>query len=162
MAPTMSCPKCDAPLVRVTTDHAVFWRCESCRGTAIGVDALRRTFARYQINALWCRAREAQGSPAAACPSCRNQMIEVAATDRPEPRIEVCRICHFLWFDVDELAALTPLPPKVQTEPPELPAEARQAIAVAEVELINRRAERDEVAEEFWWQLVRLLSLPLR
>jgi Zn-finger nucleic acid-binding protein len=38
-------------------------------------------------------------------------MIEVAATTEPEPRIDVCRLCHFVWFDADELARFTPLPP---------------------------------------------------
>jgi Zn-finger nucleic acid-binding protein len=163
-AATMSCPKCDAPLGRVTTSHGVFWRCDGCRGTAIGLEALRRTFARDQINALWRRAREAQGSPAAACPSCRNQMIEVAATAQPEPRIEVCRICHFLWFDADELAAFAPLPPDSAPAETPLPPEARQALALAELDLIRRKADREErrVADEFWITLAHLFSTTIR
>ena len=158
MAATMSCPKCDQPLARVTTNHAVFWRCDACRGVAIGVNALRRTFAQDQINAVWSRARDEQGSPAAACPSCRNQMIEVTATDEPEPRIEVCRICHFLWFDADELAHLTPLQPKPERAEPRLSPEARQAIAIAEVQFMASRTERDEIADEVWSQLTRMFT----
>ncbi len=160
MAGTMSCPKCDQALIRVTTDHGVFWRCDACRGVAIGVQALRRTFARDQINAVWQRAREEEGSPAAACPSCRNQMIEVTATDAPEPRIEVCRICHFLWFDADELAHFAPLPPKPPPpREPELPADAREALAMAEIDLISRRAKHAdaEVDAEIWRTFTALL-----
>ena len=83
-------------------------------------------------------------------------MIEVAATGEPEPRVEVCRICHFLWFDADELSRLKPLPPKVAAVQPELSPEARQAIAIAEVQLIARRAERDEFADEVFGQLARI------
>lgn len=87
-------------------------------------------------------------------------MIEVSATDAPEPRIEVCRICHFLWFDADELAHFAPLPPKPRTTEPELPAAARQALAIAEIELISRRADRAEaeVDAEIWRTLTRLLT----
>ena len=160
-AGAMSCPKCDQPLVRVATPHAVFWRCEGCRGTAIGLDALRRTFERGQINAVWQRARTEHGSPAAACPSCRNQMIEVAATEQPEPRIEVCRICHFLWFDADELTRLTPLPPPAQSSKQELSPDARQALAIAELELMREQSQTHGygagVAADFWSQIAQLL-----
>ena len=159
MAATMSCPKCDQPLARVIAEHGIFWRCGGCSGVAIGLDVLRRTFAREQINAVWRRAREAQGSPAAACPSCRNQMIEVAATDEPEPRIEVCKICHFLWFDADELARLTPLPPKPNAPEEEMSAKAREALAIAEVEMMGRAAQREkEATDEVWVQLVHMLT----
>ena len=160
----MNCPKCDQLLAKKTTSHAVFWRCEGCHGTAIGIDVLRRSFARDQINAMWQRARTADGSPAAACPSCRNGMIEVAATEAPEPRIEVCRICHFLWFDADELTGLTPLPPKQPPAEQTLSAEARQALAIAELDLIRRNAEREDrrVADDFWLELAQLFSRAMR
>ena len=163
-AATMNCPKCDQPLAKKTTSHAVFWRCEGCHGTAIGIDVLRRSFAREQINAMWQRARTADGSPAAACPSCRNQMIEVAATETPEPRIEVCRVCHFLWFDADELAGLTPLSPKQPPVERMLPPEVRQALAIAEVELVTQNAQREErrAADQFWIELARLFSTSIR
>ena len=92
-------------------------------------------------------------------------MIEVAATDAPEPRIEVCRLCHFLWFDADELTGLTPLPPKrALADDRALPPEARQALAIAEVELIRRNAEREErrVADEFWSTVAQLFRATLR
>jgi Zn-finger nucleic acid-binding protein len=147
-AAAMSCPKCDQPLERFAMQHGVFWRCGGCSGVAIGLEVLRRTFVREQINAVWRRAREEQGSPAAACPSCRNQMIEVAATEHPKPRIEICRLCHFLWFDAEELNRLTPLPPKPPAEQAQLSAEARQALALAEVEIMARAAQREGEADD--------------
>ena len=85
-------------------------------------------------------------------------MIEVAASDQGEPRIEVCRICHFLWFDADELAGLARLPPTGTAAEPELSPEARKALAIAEVELMGRHAERDDVAEDFWIQMARIFA----
>ena len=86
-------------------------------------------------------------------------MIEVAATAQPAPRIEVCRICHFLWFDADELAAFAPLPAVPARAETPLPAETRETLAIAELELIKRKADHDErkVANEFWDTLARFL-----
>ena len=85
-------------------------------------------------------------------------MIEVAATAQPEPRIEVCRICHFLWFDAEELAAFAPLPPKSQETEEQLSVEARQALAIAEVEVMGRAANRErEASDEVWVQVARML-----
>ena len=126
----------------------MFFGCRSCGGKALGIDVLRRTFAREQINAVWRRAISGEGTAGPACPSCRNGMVEVSATEEELPlRIDVCRLCHFLWFDGDELARLTPLPPKPATAEPELPVTARQALAIAKVELMAEQAEREERAE---------------
>ena len=85
-------------------------------------------------------------------------MIEVSATEEPEPRIEVCRICHFLWFDADELTRLTPLPPKAPAAEPQLSPEAREALAVAEVETMGRAAQREnEASDDVWGRLAHTL-----
>jgi len=114
MASTLSCPRCQQQLERTTTPHGVFYGCAGCGGKALGVDVLRRTFARDEINAVWRRAITGEGTAGRACPSCRNAMLEVSATEGEQPlRIDVCRLCHSLWFDADELVRLTPLPPNV-------------------------------------------------
>ena len=81
--------------------------------------------------------------------------------EEPEPRIEVCRICHFLWFDADELTRFTPLPQKEKPGERELAPEARQALAIAEVELAAQRAERSETGDEFLLQIARIFSATL-
>ncbi|MBA2432843.1 MAG: zf-TFIIB domain-containing protein, partial [Chthoniobacterales bacterium] len=140
--------RCHHPLGKTTSPHGVFWSCAECGGKALGMDVLRRTFARDQINAVWRRAVAGTGAPGTACPSCRNAMIEVSASHDPEPlRIDVCRLCHFLWFDAEELARFTPLPPKPAPVVEELPLEARQALALAEVKSRSQQAERHERIE---------------
>jgi Zn-finger nucleic acid-binding protein len=148
MPRSLSCPRCHQQLEKTTTPHGVFFGCPSCGGKALGVDVLRRTFAREEINAVWRRAVSSEGTAGPACPSCRNAMIEVSATADEHPlRIDVCRLCHFLWFDADELARFTPLPPKPEPAEQELPPEARQALAIAQVQLMAEQAERQEKME---------------
>ena len=43
--------------------------------------------------------------------------------------VEVCRFCHFLWFDQGELEALPRKPIERETNPRQMPVEARVAIA---------------------------------
>ena len=161
MATALSCPRCLQPLTKTTSVHGVFWSCAACGGKALGVDVLRRTFARDQINAVWRRAREGEGSSGPACPSCHNAMIEVAATPEQDPRIDVCLLCHFLWFDADELARLSPAEPKKQAAEPELSPEAKQALAILEAQQMARRVDRQVDGErniEVWRQLAELLG----
>ncbi len=148
MANKLTCPRCHQQLQKTTTAHGVFFGCPLCGGKALGLDVLRRTFARDEINAVWRRAIRSEGSRGTACPSCRNAMIEVSATSGEQPlRIDVCRLCHFLWFDADELVQLTPLPPQPAPREPELSTEARQALALAQVEMVAQQAERQERVE---------------
>ncbi|MBA3272867.1 MAG: zf-TFIIB domain-containing protein [Chthoniobacterales bacterium] len=107
MSAPLRCPTCSRELTKTTTSHGLFWSCAACGGNALGVDVLRRTFAPDQINALWRRALTGEGSLGRACPSCSNAMIEVAATSEPQPRVDVCRLCSFVWFDTEELRSFS-------------------------------------------------------
>lgn len=91
-------------------------------------------------------------------------MIEVAATDEPQPRIDVCRLCHFVWFDADELAHFTPLAAAETPAAPELPAKAREALAMLQVEQLARQEEAGSVTEppdELWKRIAALLGVPV-
>ena len=160
----MTCSKCGTPLQAVRMEHGVFWRCEQCGGRALGVNLLRRTFVREAINEVWGRATNNNGFAGRACPSCHNSMIEVAATDQPEPRIDVCRLCHFVWFDADEISHFAPLPPPAP-KPAELPQKAREAIALAKVEQLAREAEMSkwgvDPTDRWWTQVAHLFALPV-
>jgi hypothetical protein len=81
-------------------------------------------------------------------------MIEVAATDQPEPRIDVCRLCHFVWFDAEEINHFAPLPPI--SKPADLPRKARERFALARFKKMA-----SEPADNWWKQLGDFLALPM-
>ncbi|MEO5718171.1 MAG: hypothetical protein ABIR29_06325 [Chthoniobacterales bacterium] len=134
------CPSCQLPLGQVRMAHGVFWACERCGGRALSVELLRRTFTKESINPFWRRVLSDLATPGRACPCCERAMLQVALADAPDsPVVDVCRLCHFVWFDANEMAGLAPRP--VPPAQPELPAEAREALAMIEVQRIAERAE---------------------
>jgi hypothetical protein len=65
-------------------------------------------------------------------------MFEVALDSSSGIRVEVCRICEFVWFDAGETQTLQarPLP-----KPPEpLPQKVRETIALAKVQQLAEQA----------------------
>src|SRR6266536_3911360 len=100
------CPACRIPLTEIRTGNGIIWRCEKCDGRAVGLQLLRRTFTPESINPLWLHAIHNEGSSARPCPSCGNAMIEVALDSSSGIRVEVCRICEFVWFDSGETQTL--------------------------------------------------------
>lgn len=139
--------------------HGLFWRCPGCGGSALGLDLLRRTFRGEQLNDVWQRVVHEEGVLAAPCPGCGNAMREIIAAGPP---LEVCRVCHFFWFDAGELQRLSPLPAPAPA--PEMPPAARQALAIAKVQMMAE-AERDdlrgEAPDELWKRLVGYFGLPV-
>ncbi len=84
------------------------------------VELLRRMFTPDSINTLWRHAISGKEPPSArACPSCRRAMLEVALSDTDTVRVDVCRLCHFVWFDAHETESLVarPLPPREPKKP---------------------------------------------
>lgn len=145
-------------------EHGVFWACARCGGRALGVELLRRTFTNESINPLWLRAINGLGSAGRDCPCCGRTMTEVALADTPEtPAVDVCRLCHFVWFDPDELAELKPRP--LPVAPPPLPAKAREAIAMLKVKRIADEAEGSGFASaappEWWKQIAAFFGVPV-
>src|SRR5207237_3983382 len=102
-------------------------------------------------------ATQHEGRIASPCPSCGNDMFEVALDSSSEIRVEVCRICEFVWFDASETQALQarPLPkPKPQVV---LPQEAREAIALAKVQQLAEQArgsDFDSAPPDEWWKSI--------
>ena len=156
MEPELVCPACRIPLTEMRTAIGVIWRCEKCDGRAVGLRLLRRTFTPESINPLWLHAIHNEGSIARPCASCGNAMIEVALDSSSGIRVEVCRLCEFVWFDAGETqplqvrAARKPLPPR-------LPQEVRETIALAPVQQLAAQAHRsdfDSAPPEEWWKSI--------
>jgi Zn-finger nucleic acid-binding protein len=164
--PTMEtdllCPACRIPLTKMGTSTGIIWRCEKCDGRAVGLQLLRRTFTPESINPLWLHAIHNEGSIARPCPSCGNAMIEVALDSSSRIRIEVCRLCEFVWFDAGETQPLQ-VHPAPKPLPPPLPEEAREAIALATVQQLAAQAHRSDFEsaprEEWWKSIAAFLGL---
>ncbi len=110
-AAELSCPRCALRLKQVITGHGVLWACSNCGGRAVGVELLRRTFTPESINPLWLHAIRDEGPRSGPCPSCHNPMIEVQLSDTAAVKVDVCRLCHLVWFDAHEVDTLVPRPP---------------------------------------------------
>jgi Zn-finger nucleic acid-binding protein len=104
------CPACRTPLTETRTGKGVLWHCGKCNGRAVGLGLLRDTIMPESINPLWLHAIHDEGQGARPCPSCGNAMIEVALDSTSGIRVEVCRICEFVWFDAGEAQSLQPKP----------------------------------------------------
>jgi membrane associated rhomboid family serine protease/Zn-finger nucleic acid-binding protein len=157
------CPSCQQPLTEVRTSNGIFWSCEKCGGCAVGVELLRRTFTSESINPLWFHALRGEGQTGRNCPACRNPMTEVKLSGDAEIKVDVCRLCHFVWFDATEVENLVPRsvsPPK-----PELPQKAREAIALAKVEQLAEQARGTDFdsspPDESWKTIAGFLGMPV-
>lgn len=158
------CPSCQLALRQVRMEHGIFWACPRCGGRAVSVELLRRTFTRESINPFWRRVISDAAVAGRQCPCCGRAMLVVALADGPEaPLVDVCRLCHFVWFDAGEIATLQPRP--VAPAAPPMPAEAREAIAMLEIKRIADEAEGSDFAaeppDEWWKQIAAFFGVPV-
>lgn len=92
-------------------------------------------------------------------------MAEVpASTGAGLKSLDVCTVCQFVWFDRNEYAAL----PGIQKQPAwgeNLPQEARERLALLEVEAIREKARDSSIEEclpDAWWQWIPgVLGMPV-
>jgi len=154
-SPQLICPRCNVALKKVQSTGRIFWACDRCGGRAITLELLRRTFTPESINPLWLHAIRGEGTKAGPCPSCRNPMIDVQLSEDAKVDVDVCRICHMIWFDAHEMDSLSalPAPPPVDN----LSQEARELIAIEKVKAIAERArgsDFDSEPPDTWWQWI--------
>lgn len=162
------CPNCGVKLARTLAGPGVYWICPVCHGRAASVSLLRKTVPRGVVNELWQAARSGERPRVRRCPFCGNPMPEIqAAGEQYRKRLDVCVICHCVWFDPHEFEAL----PAIASAPAELPfertlpQEAREKLALLEVEAIRERAARSdtqgEAPEEWWKWIPAVLGMPV-
>lgn len=141
--------------------HGIFWACPECAGRALSVELLRRTFTNESINPFWRRVLANPPAGDRACPCCDRPMLQVALADAPaSSTIDVCRLCHFVWSDANEIAGLAPRP--LPAAPPPMPEGARRAIALLEVKRFADEAAGREAPVEWWKQIVALFGGPVK
>jgi membrane associated rhomboid family serine protease/Zn-finger nucleic acid-binding protein len=115
------------------------------------------------ISRLW-QATHSPGLPTILpCPACFKLMAGVSFTaDARSFPVDVCQRCQFLWFDGGELQSV----PKFTPPPPEkqLPQEAREALALWQVEQIRERADAasaQDLPDEGWQVMAGFLGMPV-
>lgn len=157
-----TCPRCQLPLKEVRTPRGIFWACDNCGGRAVTVELLHRTFTEESINPLWLHAIRGEGQSGGNCPQCQRPMLEVALSDRTNIKVDVCRRCHFVWFDAHEVDTLVARWPTPQ---PELPQEARELLAIEKVKQIAAAAEGGDfdsaLPDEWWKQIAACFGMPI-
>ena len=159
----LNCPVCNLLLKEVRTPVGIFWSCDHCVGRAVSVDLLRRVFTPESINPLWLRTINGQGKTGLPCPICRISMLEVQLSDAAPVKVDVCRHCHFVWFDAGETENLVPRP--VAPKSLQLPQKARETIAMFEVEHLAERGRTnalDPALPDTWWtEIARIFGMPI-
>ncbi len=133
----------------------IYWACESCGGRTVAIPVLRKVVGENPITRLWADARSAQPGEK-RCPTCRHQMFE---TTEGGLRLDVCKVCQFVWFDAREFEQM-PVATPVLTQRAELPQAAREAIALAEVQRLGESVTEDGPSEK-WQYVPAVFGLPV-
>ncbi|HEY3417104.1 MAG TPA: zf-TFIIB domain-containing protein [Armatimonadota bacterium] len=135
------CPNCGQPLQEERGAHGIQWRCSACGGRLLTIVVLRKLLLPAVIVAVWQAVWHGEGERGRRiCPECGNFLTEVRTTADSPLRLDVCRPCELFWFDPHEFEALPALPPGTTTA--ELPREAREAMAMVELQTIHQRFNR--------------------
>lgn len=158
-SPDPICPRCNLALRPERGSFGIMWPCIACAGCAVGLPVLRELFTPDSINPLWLHAIDGKGQPGGACPSCRNVMTEVELSEDSAVKVDVCRLCQFVWFDVRGMDRLNPRPIKepLNERTETLPVRARELMATARVDQIAREAESKKAAEGWRRVAIRLV-----
>jgi len=159
------CPNCHVQLQKTKARPGVFWACPSCDGRSATVAMLRKNVPRDAVNGMWQTARSGAFPRRRECPACDARMAEVPVPiEDGSELVDVCTVCHFVWFDPGERAALPEIPRKPSCEET-LPQEARERLALLELDAIRKEAEADEwggdVPEEGWKWIPAFLGMPV-
>jgi len=90
-------------------------------------------------------------------------MIEAALSENAAIDVDVCRLCHFVWFDAHEVETLIPRP--LPPAPLELPQAAREAMAMEKVAELAEQARGTDFdsapPDEQWKQIAAFLGMPI-
>jgi membrane associated rhomboid family serine protease len=159
-----TCPNCAVGLARVKRDQGFFYVCAKCRGQAANLAVLRRVVKPECVRGLWVQATAAAAACGKDCPVCHRPMRRTAV---PRPvgalPVDICTRCQFIWLQPDEIEQLPrrPAPPP----PQELPEAAREAMAMAQLQLDAARhpepEDTGEAPEEAWQWIPGVLGMPV-
>ncbi len=160
----MICPRCQEPLHRYQSYAGLVWQCTRCGGRAVALSVLRKAVEAPAVRALWVTATQGGMRSNLRCPSCQKPMRQASTGVGVPALLEVCDLCQFVWADAGELEQMPQAPPPAQPTEPDLPPEAKEALAIAKVEALRERARssgNDDVPDDPVRVVLLLLGLPL-
>jgi len=158
-----ACPNCSNRLARVQNELGIYWGCQTCGGRTVSISVLRKAIDRDFVNQLWQKARSHSVPGVRRCPACNHRMVEVEVADADaEEQLDVCRTCQFVWFDPNEFETAPHVPP-MPSAPKEkpLPQEAREALALYQVQRMAEEARAEPAPPESWQLIPALFGLPV-
>lgn len=163
---SMLCPRCGEPLTRYRSPAGWVWQCGCCGGRAVALSVLRKAVEECLVRALWVAATQGAVSAALLCPSCRQPMNRAAVQAGVSVTVEVCPRCQFVWTDAGELEQMPPAPPPARPPEPEIPPQAREALALAKVEALSERAQyyhspADDIPDSLYQVALAMVGLPV-
>lgn len=161
-----TCPNCQTDLKRVRSKFGIFWVCPSCKGRAVTLEVIRKVIPRAVVNKLWQRTLNGEFLQKRNCPSCDLPMNEVPlATAEHTTYLDVCTKCHIIWFDDTEYQRLPKIPAE-KTAEKKMSLKARQALAIAEVQMMNERQRMEDESlsdiEDLPLMLPAMFGLPIK
>lgn len=151
------CPKCDCALNMVKGTAGIFYHCPSCDGRSATLALLRKSVPAKVVNELWQLARSGDFARERICPACDKRMAEVpASTEQGLLYLDVCTVCQVVWFDYGEYGAMPSVPHEFSWKD-NLSQEAREKLALFEIEAIRERAKAGEFEDftpDAWWHWI--------
>jgi len=159
------CPNCQTDLSKARDKFGLFWACPSCHGRAVTLEVVRKVAPRPLVNQLWQNAQSGQYPRKRPCPACKRNMVEIPVTCQTNPlQLDVCRGCHFIWFDAMEYEDIPRTPPKTVPEK-KLSPQAREKAAMVKLQLLQKKTDAKQVgvgAPDSWWEFIpALLGMPV-
>ena len=111
----IQCPKCSAPMGKVTFGSVVVDRCTSCRGLWFDArehERLKELVGSEEIDpgppagaSAGAKAAGGPSQPSDAkinCPVCHTRLIRMVDHQQPHIHFESCTVCHGSFFDAGE------------------------------------------------------------
>ena len=159
------CPNCHSALSKVACEVGRFWSCSVCNGRAVTLPVLQKVIPRKIVNRLWQDARSANDRGDRPCPACDRKMNVVSLPDAGSPvYLDVCLVCHFIWFDPNEFESV-PEADQKSLAPQEYSPVSKMTLAKAELALLQeeRKAELMSMrSPDNWWEIIpAVFGLPV-
>jgi Zn-finger nucleic acid-binding protein len=138
------CLNCQAELHRRTHPRGFLLSCHGCHSFAAHVGLLREVLPATMVGRLWSQARAATVRHGRKCPLCsRPTALQLTHQNKT---IEVCPLCQIIWFDPGDFPG-NPAQLEAAFPRPALSPRAREALAIAQTQLIREQADREERRE---------------
>lgn len=125
---------------------------------------MRKFVPRHIVNTIWQGVRNVDYPEIRSCPCCPARMEQIPV-DLPVGQVllDVCPRCQFIWFDAHEFSQF-PQDASKTRDTRELPAEAKERLAMWQVEALQEKWREEQASEgpdELWKYIPALMGMPV-